>query len=317
MAVIAVSGQPGCRTEEVARLAAQRLQLELISESKLRRLLVEEFGSEDAIPAKAFPHALTYLLAHLAREHHLCVAAPGAEMVVHRFPASLRVGLVGSEAHRTGNLMLDHHLDRASARGLARQLERQGRSAMRRWFRRATVPPERYDLTANTETLDPEQIVDMLEGAAYVNGLLRHGLLPAHVEAELQFEMRLEFSRHSLQPAGRAALVRKPFAHKSEEIFANLLDFYRIAWEYEPKSFPVQWDASGKPLEFFTPDFYLPEMDLYVELTTMKQSHVTRKNRKVKLLKTIYPHINIQVFYQRDFQNLIFKHGLSEKALAP
>ena len=279
-------------------------------------MLVEEFGSEDAVPARAFPHALTYLLAHLARTHHLCVCAPGAEMVVHRFPASLRVGLVASEAHRVGNLMLDHRMERGAARNLARQLDRQTRSSMRRWFGRATVPAERYDVVANTETLAPEQIVDMLEGAAYVSGLTRHGLLPAHVEAELQFEMRLEFSRHSLNPRARAALVRKPFAHKSEEIFANLLDFYRIAWEYEPKSFPVQWDRDGKPLESFTPDFYLPEMDLYVELTTMKQAHVTKKNRKVKLLKSLYPHINIQVFYQRDFQNIVFKHGLSDKALA-
>ena len=93
-------------------------------------------------------------------------------------------------------------------------------------------------------------------------------------------------------------------------MFANLLDFYRIAWEYEPRSFPVQWDKDGNVLEAFTPDFYLPEFDLYVELTTMKQSLVTRKNRKVKLLRAIYPHLNIQVFYQKDFENLIFKYGL-------
>jgi hypoxanthine phosphoribosyltransferase len=66
-------------------------------------------------------------------------------------------------------------------------------------------------------------------------------------------------------------------------------------------------------LEAFTPDFYLPEFDLYVELTTMKQSLVTRKNRKLKLLRAIYPSVNIQVFYQKDFENLIFKYGLAER----
>ena len=100
------------------------------------------------------------------------------------------------------------------------------------------------------------------------------------------------------------------FAHASEEMFANLLDFYRIQWEYEPRSFPLQWDKDGHVTEAFTPDFYLPEFDLYVELTTMKQSLVTKKNRKVKLLRAIYPHINIQVFYQKDFQDLVFKYGL-------
>ena len=111
-------------------------------------------------------------------------------------------------------------------------------------------------------------------------------------------------------PAGKAALARNVFSHPSEELFANLLDFYRIGWEYEPRSFPLQWDKDGKVTEAFTPDFYLPEFDLYVELTTMKQALVTKKNHKIKLLKAIYPHINIQVFYQRDFQDLIFKYGL-------
>lgn len=316
MAVIAIAGQPGCRVDQLARLTAQRLQLELITESKLRQLLTDEFGSEAAIPHKAFPHAITYILAQLARQHHLCVAAPGAEMVVHTFPASLRVRVVARDAYRLGNLMLDDHLQRSEARSLLAQLESNQRETMKRCFGRATVPAERYDLVANAETLEPDQIVDMLEGAAYVNGLLRHGLLSAETEAELQFKMRLEFSRHGLTPAGKAALVTKPFAHRSEQIFANLLDFYRIAWEYEPKSFPVEWDKTGNPIESFTPDFYLPELNLYVELTTMKQAHVTRKNRKVKRLRSLYPSVNIQVFYQKDFQNLVFKHGLSEQVLS-
>jgi len=99
-------------------------------------------------------------------------------------------------------------------------------------------------------------------------------------------------------------------------MFANLLDFYRIAWEYEPRSFPIHFDRDGTVLESFTPDFYLSEFDLYVELTTMKQSHVTRKNRKVRLLRELYPRINIQVFYQKDFENLIFKYGLAERVQA-
>ncbi|MGD0436825.1 MAG: cytidylate kinase family protein [Bryobacteraceae bacterium] len=105
----------------------------------------------------------------------------------------------------------------------------------------------------------------------------------------------------------------RTFGHPSEEVFANLLDFYRIAWDYEPRSFPLQWDKDGKVLEAFTPDFYLPEFELYVELTTMKQANVTRKNRKIRLLRAIYPHVNIQVFYQKDVQELVIKYGLPER----
>jgi hypoxanthine phosphoribosyltransferase len=106
---------------------------------------------------------------------------------------------------------------------------------------------------------------------------------------------------------------RKAFGHPSEEVFANLLDFYRIAWDYEPRSFPLQWDKDGKVAEAFTPDFYLPEFDLYVELTTMKQANVTKKNRKIRLLRAIYPHVNIQVFYQKDVQDLVMKYRLPER----
>jgi hypoxanthine phosphoribosyltransferase len=79
------------------------------------------------------------------------------------------------------------------------------------------------------------------------------------------------------------------FAHPSEAEFARLLDFYQIRWQYEPRTFPVQWDAQGRVLESFTPDFYLPEPNLYIELTTRKQSLVTKKNRKIRLLKQQYP----------------------------
>ena len=100
------------------------------------------------------------------------------------------------------------------------------------------------------------------------------------------------------------------FAHPSEEEFANILKFYHIRWEYEPKTFPIGWDEGGNVTESFTPDFYLPDMDLYIELTTMKQSLVTKKNRKVRLLKKIYPEINIKLFYGKDYKQILKKYGI-------
>jgi len=99
------------------------------------------------------------------------------------------------------------------------------------------------------------------------------------------------------------------FAHPSEELFAQMMDFYGIDWQYEPRTFPVEWDHAGNVVEAFKPDFYLPEMDLYVELTFMKQSLVRHKNRKLKRMKEIYPEVNIRVFYQKDIEDLIFKLG--------
>jgi hypothetical protein len=169
------------------------------------------------------------------------------------------------------------------------------------------IRPRAFDLVLNPGHLSVAQMAELLAASMATRD---HSFLPAAVEAQIQFQTRSELARHRIVPAGRAQVKRAVFGHPSEEMFANLLDFYRIQWDYEPRSFPLQWDKDGKVLEAFTPDFYLSEMDLYVELTTMKQTLVTRKNRKVKLLRAIYPHINIQVFYQKDFQDLIFKYGL-------
>ncbi len=85
-----------------------------------------------------------------------------------------------------------------------------------------------------------------------------------------------------------------------------------MPWDYEPKSFPISWDKDGQPTQFFTPDFYLPDDDLFIEITTMSQKLVTKKNRKVRHLKELYPDVNCKVFYQRDYLHLVVKYGLEE-----
>lgn len=100
------------------------------------------------------------------------------------------------------------------------------------------------------------------------------------------------------------------FAHPSERVAAQILDFYGIAWDYEPTTFPLEWDRHGMVLASFSPDFYLPEFDLYIELTTMSQKLVTKKNRKIRRLKELYPDVNIKILYQKDFRKLLFKYGI-------
>ena len=99
------------------------------------------------------------------------------------------------------------------------------------------------------------------------------------------------------------------FAHASEAELARILDYYGVSWEYEPRTFPILWNQDGKVVESFSPDFYLPEMDVYVELTTLKQSLVRRKNRKLRRLRELYPDIRIKLFYGKDFRALMLKYG--------
>jgi hypoxanthine phosphoribosyltransferase len=111
------------------------------------------------------------------------------------------------------------------------------------------------------------------------------------------------------QPKLTASTLRPTeFAHPSEEEFANILDFYCVEWLYEPQSFPLNWD-NDRVTEMFTPDFYLPELNIYVELTTLKQSLMTSKNRKLRKLKELYPNINIKLLTKNDIANLLASHG--------
>jgi cytidylate kinase len=313
MALIAVSGHPGCRFEEVARLTAHRLGFELLTQARLHVLAGEEFGAETHIPDRAFASLTTSILARLATEFHLVYGAVGGEVDPRQFPGVLRAHVVAPENVRVGNLMLDHGLERPAARRLLQELESAERAARKAKFGKARATADLFDLVLNAESLSSEQMAELIAAAVATAGLRERGYLSHAAEAQLQFQMRLKLSRFGIVPPANITLRQKIFANPSEEMFANLLDFYRIAWEYEPRSFPIQLDQSGHTLEAFTPDFYLPELNLYVELTTMKQSLVTRKNRKVRLLRELYPQVNIQVFYQKDFENLIFKYGLAER----
>ena len=99
------------------------------------------------------------------------------------------------------------------------------------------------------------------------------------------------------------------FAHQSEAELARILDYYGVAWRYEPVTFPISWNADGAVVESFAPDFYLPEIDLFVELTTLKQSLVRKKNRKLRHLRQLYPEVRVKLFYARDFKALMLKYG--------
>lgn len=313
LGLIVVTGDPGSRAEEVARLAAQCLPAcALITAPRLATLLEQECAGA-AIPEKAWPDLITGIVARAALDQHLLLSVAGAEFLFDGFPGLLRVRIAASEQRRIGAVMLERRTDRPAAIAALRDLDHAARVARRQRFGKARAAETRFHLTLSADTLTPEQMAQLLAQAADTTGVFAAGLLSGAAEAQIQFQARLRLAEHGITPPGKAGVKRRAFANRSEEIFANLLDFYRIDWQYEPKSFALVWDEHGQPVEQFTPDFFLPEFNLFVELTTMKQSLVTRKNRKVKLLKQLYPAVNIQVFYQRDFQNLVFKHGLQEK----
>jgi hypothetical protein len=99
------------------------------------------------------------------------------------------------------------------------------------------------------------------------------------------------------------------FAHASEAEMARILDFYQVRWEYEPHTFPILWDLDGAVVESFSPDFWLPELELYLEMTTLRQKLVRKKNRKLRRVLELYPDLRVKLFYARDFRALMLKFG--------
>jgi bifunctional protein TilS/HprT len=150
-------------------------------------------------------------------------------------------------------------------------------------------------------------------GKADINFVITMASLAAvSIHNQALHQEKEETQQRKSQDEAEVAILRQArmatFAHPSEEEFAELLDFYDIEWVYEPRSFPLRWEGE-KIMEMFTPDFYLSGLDLYVELTTLKQSLVTEKNRKLRRLRELYPEIKITLLYKKDFDRLLAKYG--------
>ena len=161
-----------------------------------------------------------------------------------------------------------------------------------------TREPHQFSEADRSFLLSVADVCAVVFQRAELHQLLEKGYRPR--------EKRRRSSRASSLPS--TALRPASFAHPSEEDFAKLLDFYCIEWLYEPRSFPLRWKGD-KIAEMFTPDFYLPELDLYIELTTLKQNLLTEKNRKLRQLRALYPEVNVRLLNKSDFLKLLAKYG--------
>jgi bifunctional protein TilS/HprT len=161
-----------------------------------------------------------------------------------------------------------------------------------------TREPHQFSEADRSFLLSVADICAVVFQRAELHQLLEQGYRPS--------EKRRRSSPTSSLPS--TTLRPVSFAHPSEEDFARLLDFYCIEWLYEPRSFPLRWEGD-KIAEMFTPDFYLPELDLYVELTTLKQNLLTEKNRKLRQLRVLYPEVNVRLLNKSDFLKLLAKYG--------
>ncbi len=317
MAIVTVSRLEACRGEDVAAEVARRLGFRLLDRALMRELLysydlLAAIGRLDEPPAadspgqpdaeaRAVRAATEGIIWHLAFRENIVLLGFGGQFLFSGCPGALHVRLGAA---------LEFRLATAEAQGTRRsgaalqRREQARRRLVRQHFGEDLTRAEHYDLVLRVDTLGVETAAALIEQAVAACGLTGSGGFE-EIRACAQTRGAREIDLDPLP----ASPTPTRFANESEAEFARVLDFYRIPWKYEPETFPVEWWPDGRVKSSFSPDFYLTEMDTYLELTTMKQSLVTKKNRKVRLFRERYPDKKLLIFYGRDFKKLAQKFG--------
>ncbi|HWR98056.1 MAG TPA: cytidylate kinase family protein [Candidatus Methanoperedens sp.] len=318
MAIVTISRLDACRGEEVAAIVARRLGFRLVDRTLMHELLysydllsaIGRIGEATSAAATAVTdaeeraiHAATEgIIWHLAFRENIVLLGFGGQFLFGDCPAVLHVRLLASTEYRLATAR-EQGTDRGSGALLRRERER--RRLVRRFYGADLARSEHYDCLLRVDTLGVETAAALIEQAARALALPQQPRL-----AEIRTCALARGAREiPLEPLPAAPAAAR-FANASEAEFAKVLDFYGIPWRYEPETFPVEWRPDGSVKASFSPDFYLPELDTYLELTTMKQSLVTKKNRKVRLFRQHYPDKKLLIFYGRDFRTLARKFGL-------
>jgi cytidylate kinase len=316
MAIITISRLTGSGGREIATAAAEALKFQLVDRNAMDVVIEQQFPvrteqlSRIKKDRKVYDEMVRSAIAELAAAHNVVILGSGAQFLFARVAASLHVQIVAPLPYRIARVMRLGSVDRPAAEKIIEERDREKEIFVKTLYDKDWRDPAYYDLVLNIDHFSNEVAVEIIVKAAHAKGI-------EATAVQLPPQLREEILTTKLDVAQMADLDTPEdklpeFAHPSEREFARVMDFYRIRWQYEPKTFPIEWDENHNVLKAFTPDFYLPDLDLFIELTTMKQSLVTKKNRKVRLLRELYPDVNIKILYERDYKNLIWKYGLSD-----
>jgi len=304
--IITISREFGCNGTEVAERLAKRLKFLFINKSYINEAMIRYGLTEEQLESleesslqpfnetrKKYIELMNEVILNLAKERPIVLLGRGGQFLFKDHPYGFHIKLIGSIENRVKAVMAQYKLDKVSALKLISEQDRRRDLYINKIFGGDWHDPSLYSLIINMDYFDVSGAVKMIIRSIRL--------------AERNTPQQVEIDTESLKDATGSV---PHFAHSSEEEFAKLLDFYRIRWLYEPKTFILECDSEGNITSAFTPDFYLPDFDLYIELTTQRQRLVNYKNRKIKRLKELYPNINIKMIYGKDYKNILRKFGL-------
>ncbi|PYS41714.1 MAG: hypothetical protein DMG14_06335 [Acidobacteria bacterium] len=329
MAIITISRLTGSGGREIATATAQTLKFQFIDRSAMDAVIDQQFPvrteqlSRIKQDRRVYQEMVRSAIAEVAAAHNVVILGSGGQFLFARVAASLHVQIVAPLPYRIARVMRLGNVDRAKAEEIIEERDREKETFIQTLYGTNWRDPAYYDLVLNIDHFSNEVAVEIIVKAAQAKGIETTAVeLPAQLREKI-LTTKLDVAQMADADGVPTSSISRShpepdliedtlpeFAHPSEREFARVMDFYRIRWQYEPKTFPIEWDENHNVVKAFTPDFYLPDLDLFIELTTMKQSLVTKKNRKVRLLRELYPEVNIKILYERDYKNLIWKYGL-------
>jgi len=302
MAIITISENLDGLGNEIATKISQRLGFSVIDSTLILRDLIDRSSIDHksllgyVLKKKIPPEIIKNLIIEKALSDNVIVLNLGGEVLFRKLPGTLHVKIRDINGHRGNKKALIQ--TRKDYIGFIRTL-----------FGKEKIGVEFYDIQISVERLDTDFAVDLILTAVETKGItMKAGITWKALQLLRSGLSKKE--KHSDTTKYIKKVTMPSFAHHSEKEFAKVLDFYRIKWEYEPRSFLLKADKEGLVKEEFTPDFYLPEQDLYIELTTLKQKLVTKKNSKLRRLKKLYPDVNVKLFYGRDYNKLLQRFGI-------
>lgn len=312
MQIITISRQDGSLGNEIAEKLSQRLGMQLILRSKVisewmpevadkyELHLLEESPKSYLNICKegiSFKEYIEKKLVEFTETTPSIIVGLGAQIIFNDNPNAIKVRIIASENVRTERIKSKYGFGDAEAKLLIQQTDKRHKKYISTLYGIEWSEDLDYDMILNTDRLSIEQCVEMIA---------------FYSETKNSLHFTNTFGYEKVKTKKNKDIDKEVvFKHPAEEEFANILDMYGIEWEYEPKTFPVEWDVEGNVKKALSPDFYLVKFDTYIEITTMDQKYVTTKNKKVKTLRKLYPDINVNIVYKKDFHSLLERFGFN------
>lgn len=304
MPVLTIMHQRGAFGEEIARRLSLKLGVPIIDrDAAMERFLADvatphdirmlnespKYFLRETSEGSSFRDLLSQRLAAFADTENAIVFGFSAHLLLRNHPHAIHFHITAPANVREQRFQQERGQTHKEAREKLTRSDNKSRRYAIVLYGEEVQDPFLYHLTVNTAKVTVDAAVSMAAGI-YQDHMAREFLYDSSEEAQ-----RVRFR------AEASTVMKDP----SEISFAKVLDMYRIRWIYEPKTFPLEYDEAGNLTLAFSPDFYLPEYDLYLELTVMNQRYASIKNKKTRLMNERYPGINVQVVFRRDFDHLL------------